>query len=181
MQLADDHNPRKDDYLPAAFSLAAENVPSKQNPELHAVGGQSNPSHETKALSRDTTFPPQKNETSPDGSANSPKQPENFEEFWPIYLRAHSDPRTRAVHYLGTSGGVTAATVLCASGNPGFVPVAVVATYAVLFASHYIFEKNAPVTLGGRVLWSMRGDFRMLGRFLSGRLKRDLEELQRLS
>ena len=33
-------------------------------------------------------------------------RPSSFEEFWPDYLRAHSDPRSRALHIAGTAAGI---------------------------------------------------------------------------
>ena len=31
---------------------------------------------------------------------------ESFEEFWPYYLREHSDPANRALHTAGTLGAI---------------------------------------------------------------------------
>ena len=41
----------------------------------------------------------------------------SFAEFWPFYLREHSKPRTRALHYAGTSLVVAIALVALLTGR----------------------------------------------------------------
>ena len=46
----------------------------------------------------------------------------SFAAFWPDYLGAHRDRRTRAVHYLGTSLGVADTMALISSKLSNLVP-----------------------------------------------------------
>ena len=41
----------------------------------------------------------------------------SFAEFWPFYLREHSRPRTRALHYIGTSLVVAIAVFTVLTGR----------------------------------------------------------------
>src|SRR5215831_16938924 len=40
------------------------------------------------------------------GFAGVSKSAMTYREFWQVYLAAHTDPRTRGLHYLGTLAGV---------------------------------------------------------------------------
>jgi len=93
-----------------------------------------------------------------------------FKEFWPEYLRLHSKPVTRAVHYAGTLGGVALVATGAVMGAPLLIAAAPVFVYSVLFPAHPLFEKNRPATLKNPLM-SVGGDFRMLFCFLTGRLK----------
>jgi hypothetical protein len=103
-------------------------------------------------------------------------QPSNFTEFWPEYLSAHRDPRTRATHYVGTSLGVICVLVFFATLDWHWLVAAPICGYGFAFASHYIFEHNHPKTFEHPV-WSFMSDFYMLGRFLTGTLKPEIAKL----
>ena len=101
------------------------------------------------------------------------EKPLTFTEFWAIYLAAHKDKRTRAIHYVGT---VTACLmVLCflASGDYWVLLAAPVVGYAPAWFGHAVFERNRPATFS-HPWWSLRGDFRMLYCAATGRLGSEL-------
>lgn len=88
--------------------------------------------------------------------------------FWLVYLRAHTRPATRALHYAGTSLAL-ACLVAGAVWNPWFLLAAPVVGYAFAWTGHFGIEGNKSATFG-HPLWSLLSDFRMLGLWLTGRL-----------
>lgn len=96
----------------------------------------------------------------------------SYEEFWPFYVREHSDAACRALHFTGT----TLALVSIAAGafvSPWFFAAAPVAGYLFAWIGHFAFEKNRPATFE-YPLWSLRADFRMYWYMWLGRMGREL-------
>lgn len=93
--------------------------------------------------------------------------------FWPVYLREHSRPLTRALHYAGSLLALAwlAATVVLA--NPWLLLAALVSGYGFAWAAHAFVEKNRPATFTHPWL-SFVCDWRMLATFLAGRMGRTL-------
>jgi len=101
----------------------------------------------------------------------------DFEEFWPRYLRAHSDPRTRACHVAGTIAGTTLALGAIALRSPWLAGVALVAGYGPAWFSHAVFEKNKPETFRAP-LSSLRGDYLMTYHVLRGTIHEEIARTQ---
>lgn len=96
-----------------------------------------------------------------------------YGEFWPRYLAAHGDPRTRALHYTGTGAGLALLLVAVATRSWWWLAAAPVVGYAFAWTGHAVFEHNRPETFG-HPFWSLYSDFRMLALFVAGKLGREL-------
>jgi hypothetical protein len=97
-----------------------------------------------------------------------------FEEFYPEYLAAHRDRRTRIVHTLGLLSGLAVGAAAIALRRPAWLAGGLALGYLPAFVSHWVFEKNQPKTLEHPGL-SFCGDFVMVYQFLTGQL-REAEE-----
>jgi hypothetical protein len=96
-----------------------------------------------------------------------------YAEFWPRYLKAHADKRTKALHFAGTGTGVLLLIAFLLTRDWRLLAAAPVVGYACAWVGHMVFERNKPETFG-HPLWSLYSDFRMLGLFLAGRLGDEL-------
>ena len=96
-----------------------------------------------------------------------------YPEFWPRYLAAHVDPRTRGLHYLGTSAAVAALFAAAGARDWRWLLAAPILGYAPAWFGHLVFERNRPETFK-HPAWSLVSDFRMLAMFLSGQLGEQL-------
>ncbi|WP_324262395.1 DUF962 domain-containing protein [Altererythrobacter sp. H2] len=97
-----------------------------------------------------------------------------FAEFWPFYLREHSRPATRALHYLGTTLVVTLAAYALVTASGVWLAAMPLAGYFFAWAAHFGVEKNRPATFT-YPLWSLAADFRMWWLWLTGRIRPELE------
>jgi hypothetical protein len=92
-----------------------------------------------------------------------------FEDFWPFYVSQHSKSATRWLHFVGTAGGAAIVAAALAFRRPADAALAPVFAYGIAWYSHFAIERNRPATFT-HPLWSLRGDFRMFGLMLSGRM-----------
>ena len=97
----------------------------------------------------------------------------SYGEFWPYYLREHAKPRTRALHYVGTSLVVALLIWAAATGQWWIMWFAPLAGYGFAWAAHFGVEKNRPATFK-YPFWSLASDFKMWAFWLTGRLGKEL-------
>ena len=98
-----------------------------------------------------------------------------YVDFWPYYLREHSQPATRGWHYLGTALALLTLFIIILTGKWAFLPLAFICGYFFAWVSHGAIEKNKPATFT-YPLWSVISDFKMLFCFLTGRMDKELEK-----
>lgn len=99
----------------------------------------------------------------------------SFSQFWPYYLREHSKPATRALHYVGTTLVVAIAVSSAVAGRWAWLLAIPLAGYGFAWLAHFGVERNRPATFT-YPLWSLAADFRMWWLWLTGRLQPELNK-----
>ncbi len=98
------------------------------------------------------------------------KRFDSFAEFYPYYLKEHTDPRCRALHYIGSSLVVTLLFISMAIGSYALLWLLPIVGYGFAWAGHFFIEHNKPATFR-YPLYSFMGDWVMLKDFLTGRFR----------
>ncbi len=101
---------------------------------------------------------------------------ESFEDFWPFYVREHSDPLNRALHYVGTTMVIGTVATAAITLNPAWLLAAPIVGYGPAWIGHFLIEKNKPATFK-HPLWSLRGDFKMYFLALRGKMGAEVERV----
>jgi hypothetical protein len=92
----------------------------------------------------------------------------SFRDFWPYYVRAHSKPRTRLLHAIGSTLAIAILGIGLAT-NKWLLIAAPVIGYAFAWYGHFFVEHNKPATFG-HPFYSLFADYRMLFLMLAGRM-----------
>jgi hypothetical protein len=102
-------------------------------------------------------------------TADTAERIQTYAEFWPFYLREHSDPTNRWFHFAGTTAVLLLGATALATANPWLVPLIPVAGYGPAWIGHFFIEKNRPASFK-YPLWSLISDFRMYAWMWRGRI-----------
>src|SRR3954454_8365627 len=104
------------------------------------------------------------------------REPKDYGEFWDFYIREHSKPLTRLLHFIGTSLGLLLLVWFVWSGRWYFFPLFLVVGYAFAWFAHFVIEKNRPATFK-YPFWSFISDFKMMWYMITGRMSNELERV----
>ncbi len=104
--------------------------------------------------------------------------PKTFEEFWPLYVRAHSSKGNRRLHFAGTSAAMAVAAAGILLRRPRYLLLAPVIGYGCAWIGHFFVEGNVPATFGNP-LWSFKADFVMWKKILDGTMDAEVEKYMR--
>lgn len=106
------------------------------------------------------------------------EEPRSFDEFWPFYVLAHSQPLTRIFHSVGTLTGWGIVIVAIVLGRPWLILAALAVPYALAWFSHFFVEHNRPATFG-HPLWSWLADQKMVAMVLAGKMGGEVDRARR--
>src|SRR5260370_19609629 len=93
----------------------------------------------------------------------------SYAEFWARYLNAHADPRTRALHYLGTLGAAALLALAASGADWRWLVAAPIVGYGPAWLGHAAFEHHRPEPVAHPAR-SLVSAIRMLGLVLTGPL-----------
>ena len=100
------------------------------------------------------------------------KKIKSYKEFYPFYLKEHSNRTSRLLHVIGTTFVLALIGTAIIDSNINALVFVPIAGYGFAWVGHFFFEKNTPATFT-YPLWSLKSDFKMYFDILSGRLSLD--------
>ncbi|MBI3837224.1 MAG: DUF962 domain-containing protein [Planctomycetia bacterium] len=99
---------------------------------------------------------------------------QTFAEFWPYYVREHSLPACRALHFIGSTLAIMV-LVLAILYSVWLLLAVPVIGYAFAWFGHFAIEKNRPATFK-YPLWSFIADWKMWAMMIAGRMRGEVDK-----
>lgn len=93
----------------------------------------------------------------------------SFSDFYPFYLREHSNITCRKLHFIGTAGVIALLLLFFFTGNLMVLAALPFVGYGFAWVGHFGFEKNRPATFK-HPFYSLLGDFKMFWDILTGKV-----------
>lgn len=97
-----------------------------------------------------------------------------FRDYWPDYLREHSKPATRAMHYAQTVVGGALILYALHTLNLWLLGGTLVGIFLWALVAHLVVEGNKPAAADHPFWWSVVNDLRMFFHFVTGTLEAEL-------
>jgi hypothetical protein len=101
-------------------------------------------------------------------------QIKSFRDFWPYYVRAHSRPRTRLLHAIGSVLALICVGAAFAR-DIWLLAAAPLIGYSFAWYAHFFVEGNKPATFG-HPFYSLAADYRMLFLMMAGRMDQEVKK-----
>ncbi|RUO74078.1 DUF962 domain-containing protein [Pseudidiomarina sediminum] len=92
------------------------------------------------------------------------KQFASFKEFYPYYLKEHSNPTCRGLHYIGSSLVLVVLVAVLITQQWWWLLAVPVLGYGFAWVGHFFFEHNKPATFK-HPWYSLLGDWVMYAEF----------------
>lgn len=99
-----------------------------------------------------------------------PKTFNNFKEFYPYYLKEHTDPKCRLLHFVGSALVLVLIGFVIVNRQWVWLWLLPVIGYGFAWVGHFFFEKNKPATFT-YPLYSLMGDWVMFKDILIGKIR----------
>ena len=93
-----------------------------------------------------------------------------FKDFYPYYIEEHSKPKTKLLHFIGTSISLFFLVQLVITFDPIYLIYALLSGYGFAWVAHFFIEKNKPATFT-YPFYSFIGDHKMFIEILIGKHK----------
>jgi hypothetical protein len=103
------------------------------------------------------------------------KRYQTLEEFWPYYVREHSNPLTRELHFIGNTNLFLWLLLALLRRSPKLGVFAVASSYAVAWIGHFFVEQNRPATFRYPI-WSAICDMVMYVKMWRGEMDAEVEK-----
>ena len=79
-----------------------------------------------------------------------PRSFQSFAEFYPFYLREHSNTTCRRLHFVGSTLSLACLVVLLITGKPQYFVYALLCGYGFAWLGHLALRKTSPPASGAR-------------------------------
>ena len=100
----------------------------------------------------------------------------SFEEFWPEYVRAHSNKTNRTLHVIGMSLALACLVAAIFKRRPLLLLLAPVLGYGFAWCGHFFVEKNMPSSFG-HPIYSLRANALLWWKTISGEMDAEVRRI----